>query len=132
MYGNGTGTAAFFDILGKRNPGSTTDDAQRWRVDIVDDFVGWQLLEIPFSDLRYFGVGNGAPGAGEGLDLTQIHGWAFGTLGTGGFVTYYFDDFALFGVAEIPELTVLRPNPRHCLRIGCRRRNRLRHRRASP
>jgi hypothetical protein len=106
MYGTGSGIDTFIDILGKRNPGSTTDDAQRWRVDIEDDVAGWRYLQIPFSALRYFGVGNGAPGAGEGLDLTEIHGWAFGTLGTGGPVTYYFDDFALYGVAEIPELTV--------------------------
>jgi beta-glucanase (GH16 family) len=106
MYGTGTGTNTFIDILGKRNPASTTDDAQRWRVDIVDDVPGWRHLQVPFSALGYFGVGNGAPGAGEGLDLTDIHGWAFGTLGTGGPVTYYFDDFALYGVAEIPELAV--------------------------
>jgi beta-glucanase (GH16 family) len=106
MYGTGSGIDTFIDVLGKRNPGSTSDDAQRWRVDIVDDVAGWRYLEIPFSDLRFFGVGNGAPGAGAGLDLTQIHGWAFGTLGTGGPVTYYFDDLALYGVAEIPELTV--------------------------
>ncbi len=106
MYGTGSGVDTFIDILGKRNPGSTTDDAQRWRVDIEDNVAGWRYLQIPFSDLRYFGVGNGAPGAGAGLDLAEIHGWAFGTLGTGGPVTYYFDDFALYGVAEIPELTV--------------------------
>ncbi len=106
MYGTGTGIDTFIDILGERNPGSTTDDAQRWRVDITDDVAGWRYLQIPFSDLRYFGVGNGAPGAGDGLDLTQIHGWAFGTLGTDGPVTYHFDDLALYGVAEIPELTV--------------------------
>jgi beta-glucanase (GH16 family) len=106
MHGTGSGIDTFFDILGKRNPGSTSDDAQRWRVDIVDDVAGWRYLEIPFSDLRFFGVGNSAPGAGAGLDLTDIHGWAFGTLGTSGPVSYYFDDLALYGVAEIPELTV--------------------------
>ncbi|MDH3247978.1 MAG: family 16 glycosylhydrolase [Acidimicrobiia bacterium] len=106
MYGTGSGINTFIDVLGKRNPGSTTDDAQRWRVDIVDDVAGWRYLQVPFSDLRFFGVGNGAPGAGAGLDLTDIHGWAFGTLNTSGPVTYYFDDLALFGIAEIPELTV--------------------------
>ncbi|MDH3306467.1 MAG: family 16 glycosylhydrolase [Acidimicrobiia bacterium] len=106
MYGTGSGTDTFIDILGKRNEGSTTDDAQRWRVAFTDDVAGWRYLQIPFSSLGFFGVGNGAPGAGTGLDLTDIHGWAFGTLGTGGPVTYYFDDLALYGVAEIPELSV--------------------------
>ena len=106
MYGTGTGIDAFIDVLGARNAGSTVDDAQRWRLNFKDDIAGWRYLEIPFADLAYFGVGNGAPGPGEGLDLTDIGGWAFGTLGTGGPVTYYFDDFALFGVAEVPPLTV--------------------------
>ena len=63
---------------------------------------------MPFSALRYFGVGNGAPGPGEGLDLTDIHGWAFGTLNTPGDVTYYFDEEHIahwLDVSRTPEGT---------------------------
>ena len=35
-----------------------------------------------------------------------MHGWAFGTLNTDGPLTYYFDDVALFGIGEIPPVTV--------------------------
>jgi beta-glucanase (GH16 family) len=105
LHGNNSSTAMFIDILENRNPGSTTDDAERWRVDIVDDFTGWKYFEIPFSEFSYFGVGNGAPNDGA-FDRFDVHGWAFGTLGTGGAQTYYIDDVGLVGVAGLPELTV--------------------------
>ena len=104
LYGNNSGTSMFFDILENRNPGSTTDDAERWTVALTDDFSGWRYFEIPFSSLTRKDVGNGAPN--DGLELTEVHGWAFGTLGTPGPLTYYLDDFTLYGVAEIPALAV--------------------------
>lgn len=105
VYGQGTGTMLFVDILDNRNPGSTTDDAERFTVSFVDDFAGWQFFEFPFSDFVRKEIGNGAPN--DGLTLTQVHGWALGMLDTGGNeVTYYVDDATLYGVAEIPELAV--------------------------
>ena len=38
-------------------------------------------------------VGNGAPV--DGLGLSEVHGWAFGTTNTGGPITYYLDNFEL-------------------------------------
>jgi beta-glucanase (GH16 family) len=104
MYGQNTGTEVFIDILENRNPGSTVDDAERWTVPFVDDFSGWQLLEFPFSTFVRKEIGNGAPN--DGLTLFEVHGYAIGTLGTPGELTFYFDQVALYGVAEIPELTV--------------------------
>jgi beta-glucanase (GH16 family) len=104
FYGTGSGTAMFIDILDNRNPGSTTDDAERWRVDFIDDFVGWQYFEFPFSSFTRFEVGNGAPN--DGFTLFEVHGWAFGTLGTSGPRTYYMDEVSLFGVSEPPALAV--------------------------
>ena len=104
LYGQNTGTTLFVDILDNRNPGSTTDDAERFTVSLIDDFSGWQFFEFPFSNFVHKEVGNGAPN--DGFTLTQVHGWALGTLNTPGEVTYYVDDAALYGVAEIPELNV--------------------------
>ena len=73
-------------------------------VSLVDDFSGWQFFEFPFSSFVRKEIGNGAPN--DGFTLTQVHGWALGTLNTPGEVTYYIDDVALYGVAEIPELAV--------------------------
>jgi len=104
MYGTGSGTDLFIDILDNRKTGSTTDDAERFTVAFVDDFTGWQLLEFPFASFSRKEIGNGAPN--DGLGLFEMHGYAIGTLGTGGPLTYYFDVVGLYGIAAPPALAV--------------------------
>ena len=104
LFGNNSGTNMFIDLLENRNPGSTTDDAERWTVTIPDDFSGWRYFEYPFSGFVRKDVGNGAPN--DGLSLTEVHGWAFGTLGTDGAITYHMDNVGLYGVAGSIPLTV--------------------------
>jgi hypothetical protein len=104
LYGNDSGTSMFIDLLENRNPGSTTDDAERWTVTLLDDFTGWRYFEFPFTSFARKDVGNGAPN--DGLTLEEVHGWAFGTLGTGGARVFYLDDAGLYGVATVPELAV--------------------------
>ena len=102
MFGSNSGTQMFIDILDNRNPDSTTDDAERFTVAFVDDFTGWQLLEVPFASFVRKEIGNGAPN--DGLGLFEMHGYALGTLGTGGPQTYYFDEVSVYGVAEPPAV----------------------------
>jgi beta-glucanase (GH16 family) len=104
LYGNNTGSVLFIDILDNRNDGSTTDDAERWSIDITDDFSGWQFFELPWEAFHRKEIGNGAPN--DGFTLTQVHGWAFGVFSSAASFTNYLDDVALFGVAETPELAV--------------------------
>lgn len=105
LYGQNSGADLFVDILDNRNPGSTTDDAERFVANLTDDFSGWQYFELPFSSFTRKEIGNGAPN--DGLTLTQMHGWALGMLSTSGSeLTVYIDEVALYGVAEIPELAV--------------------------
>ncbi len=104
LYGLNTGTTLFIDVIDNRNPGSTADDGERFTISLIDDFAGWQLFEFPFSSFTRKEIGNGAPN--DGFTLTEVHGWALGTLDTPGEVTYYMDDVALYGVAEIPELAI--------------------------
>ena len=104
VYGLNSGTTLFIDVLDNRNPGSTSDDAERYTVTFVDDFSGWQLLEFPFSSFVRKEIGNGAPN--DGFTLTEVHGWALGMLNTPGEVTFFVDDAVLYGVAEIPALSV--------------------------
>jgi hypothetical protein len=85
-------------------PAPPVDDAERFTVSLVDNFSGWQLIQFPFSSFVRKEIGNGAPN--DGFTLTQVHGWAVGTLNTGGEVTYYLDDATLYGVADIPDLAV--------------------------
>jgi beta-glucanase (GH16 family) len=104
LYGNNSGTILFLDVLDNRHPGSTTDDAERWSIDLPDDFSGWKQVKIPFSGLHRKEIGNGAPN--DGLGLTEVHGWALGAITTPAPQTYYVDDVELYGVAPVVPLTV--------------------------
>ena len=99
VYGQNTGTGMFIDVLDNRNPGSTTDDAERWTVSFTDDFSGWQLLEWQWTEFARKGIGNGAPD--DGLNLTEVHGWALGAVTTSGPVTWYADDAQVFGTRPL-------------------------------
>ncbi len=104
LFGEGSGTTLFVDLLENRNPGSTTDDAQRWTANVIDDVVGWRQIEIPFTSFTQKVVGNGAPT--DDLERYEMNGWAIGALGTDGARTYYIDDVGVYGVAPIPPLAV--------------------------
>ena len=104
FHGNNSGTDLFIDLLENRNPGSVVDDAERWTVTFTDDFDGWQFIQFPFTDFVRKNVGNGAPD--DGLTLDEVHGWAFGTLGTDGSQTFFLDQISLYGVAPERPLQV--------------------------
>ncbi len=103
LYGNNSGTTLFMDVLDNRNPGATTDDAERWTIDLPDNFSGWQEIQIPFADMHRKEIGNGAPN--DGLGLTEVHGWALGAVTTASPQTYYVDNVTLYGVAPERPLT---------------------------
>ena len=102
LYGNNTGSAFFIDILDNRNPGSTTDDAERFTYFFDDDFTGWASFTVSFADLSRKEIGNGAPD--DGLGLTDVHGWAFGVINSQQSFTNYIDNFEVRGSAvSVPE-----------------------------
>jgi hypothetical protein len=68
-------------------------------VEFIDNFEGWQLLEFPFSSFSRKEIGNGAPN--DGFDRFEVHGWALGTLGTGGPRTFYVDEVSVYGDAGV-------------------------------
>ena len=97
VYGNNTGGTLFVDILENRNPGSTADDAERWSVDIPDNFSGWQYFEFPWSAFNRKDIGNGAPN--DGFTREEIHGYGIGGYGNVnmGSQSYYVDQVEIFG-----------------------------------
>ena len=104
LYGNNSGTTMFVDVLDNRNPSATTDDAERWSIDVVDNFSGWQQVKLPFASMHRKEIGNGAPN--DGFGLTEVHGWALGTITTPAPQTYFVDNVVLYGVAPDRPLTV--------------------------
>ncbi len=117
-YGTGTGTTVFVDIAENRNPGSTSDDAERWSYEWTDDMAGWQFIQIPFTDLHRKDIGNGAPN--DGWTGEQVYGWALGTVGTGGNMeNRYVDDFSIYGnVGGEQELKVAFAAARYAVAEG--------------
>ena len=57
-------------------------------------FSGWRRITVRFADMVRKEIGNDAPN--DGLGLTDVHGWAFGTGKTDGLVSFYIDDFELW------------------------------------
>jgi len=104
LYGNNSGTILFVDVLDNRNPGSTKDDAERWSIDFPDNFSGWKEIKLPFDTLKRKEIGNGAPN--DGFGLTEVTGWALGSVTTPSPQTYYVDHVMLYGVAPERPLTV--------------------------
>src|SRR5215207_3507359 len=104
LYGNNSGTDLFVDVIDNRPAGSTTDNAERFSISFKDDFSGWKLIELPFESFARKEIGNGAPN--DGFTLTEVHGWAFGTLTTATPQTYYLDSVKLYGTAPVRPLTV--------------------------
>ena len=102
LYGQDSGVEFFLDIIDNRNPGSITDDAERFVYTFRDDFTGWKRFSFRFEDFVRKDIGNSAPADGFGRD--RVHGWAIGTMFTGGPKTYFFDDLTLLGsVDDTPD-----------------------------
>ena len=93
LYGNNSGASLYVDILDNRNTLSAGDDAERFVHNFKDDVAGWRKVTVRFANMHRKEIGNGAPN--DGLGLSRVHGWAFGTVGTSGGATYFIDDFEL-------------------------------------
>ena len=93
LHGNNSNTSLFVEILDNRKPCPAPAGAEVYTYVFSDNFSGWKQITVPFEKLIRKEIYNDAPN--DGLGLSEVHGWAFGTLGTGGPTTYYIDDFEL-------------------------------------
>ncbi|MCI0713573.1 MAG: family 16 glycosylhydrolase [Chloroflexi bacterium] len=107
LYGNNTGGTIQFEVFDNRT--NDGDSAERWYYHVIDDFEGWQLIQIPFNEFqrRTDWQPGGAPDDGLGLDA--VSGYAFGMpVGVGAF-TAFIDDVALYGGGDDAEVSVAVP-----------------------
>jgi hypothetical protein len=100
LYGNNTNKYLFVEILDNRKSRLASHGAELYTYTFTDNFSGWKLITVPFEELARKEIGNDAPN--DGLGLSEVHGWAFGTLNTGGSITYYIDDLKILPVKSQP------------------------------
>ncbi|PKN92841.1 MAG: hypothetical protein CVU44_12480 [Chloroflexi bacterium HGW-Chloroflexi-6] len=95
LYGNNTGGVIQTEIFDNQALGSTGDSAERYYYRITDNYTGWQFFRIPFSAFqrRSDYQPGGAPG--DGLNLTEVSGYAFGMPAKTAIA--YIADYSLYG-----------------------------------
>lgn len=104
FHGAGTGARFDVDVLDNRNPGSTTDDAERFTASFTDDVTGWRRVVVPFADLVRKGGGQPAGAPDDGLTLTAVHGVALAIQGSATPVpptTFHVDDVTVSGASAV-------------------------------
>ncbi|CAN5800558.1 hypothetical protein BH24DEI2_BH24DEI2_10720 [soil metagenome] len=96
-YGTGNGETVFVEMFDNRS-GPQGDSAERYESSFQDDFMGWDTLEVPFTDFRRRGDFQPAGAPNDGLGLTEASGYAFryGASDT----PVYLDDVLVYGSVE--------------------------------
>ena len=94
LYGNNSGAKLFVHVMDNRKRCATSDTAERYGYEFIDNFSGWKQITVNFPDMVRAEIYNRAPN--DGLGLSEVHGWGFGTANKGQ-ARYYLDDFELLG-----------------------------------
>jgi beta-glucosidase len=92
----GSGKRIFFEI---KDGGANAEASELWNTSFTDDWQGWHLVEIPFSDLAYRGDYQPVGGIDQVLGLTQMWGYAF-TMPVGSPGEFAIDQVEVFGKAD--------------------------------
>jgi len=86
FYGGGTGNTIRVEISDNRPAGSTSDTAERFKYDLVDNFTGWRHFSLPWAAFQRRDDYQPAGAPNDGLTLTQVWGFNFAPVsGSGSF-----------------------------------------------
>lgn len=96
----GSGKRVNFEI---KDGGANGEASELWTTSFTDDWEGWHLVEIPFSDFVYRADYQPVGGIDQVLGLNEMWGYAL-TLPTGAPGSFAIDAVELYGKAE-PALT---------------------------
>ncbi|WP_461012393.1 glycoside hydrolase family 3 N-terminal domain-containing protein [Streptomyces capparidis] len=92
----GTGKRIHIEV---KDGGANAEASELWTTSFTDDWTGWHLVEIPFSQLKYRQDYQPVGGIDQVLGLTRM--WGYGiTLPTGGKAEFAMDGVELYGKAE--------------------------------
>ncbi|MFG1815909.1 glycoside hydrolase family 3 N-terminal domain-containing protein [Kribbella sp. NPDC049174] len=92
----GSGKRIFFEI---KDGGANAEASELWNTSFTDDWQGWHLVEIPFSDLVYRTDYQPVGGIDQVLNLTHMWGYAF-TMPAGSPGEFAIDQVEVFGKAD--------------------------------
>ncbi|MFI8521609.1 glycoside hydrolase family 3 protein [Streptomyces sp. NPDC085481] len=92
----GSGKRINFEI---KDGGANGEASELWTTSFTDDWEGWHLVEIPFSDFRYRTDYQPVGGIDQVLGLNAMWGYAL-TLPTGAPGAFALDGVELYGKAE--------------------------------
>ncbi len=92
----GSGKRIFFEI---KDGGANAEASELWNTSFTDDWQGWHLVEIPFSELVYRGDYQPVGGIDQILNLTQMWGYAF-TMPVGTPGEFAIDQVEVYGKAD--------------------------------
>lgn len=91
----GSGERIHFEI---KDGGENGEASELWTTSFTDDWAGWHLVEIPFSEFEYRTDYQPVGGIDQVLGLDEMWGYAF-TLPGGGPGEFALDAVALYGEA---------------------------------
>lgn len=92
----GSGKRINFEI---KDGGANAEASELWTTSFTDDWEGWHLVEIPFTDLVYRGDYQPVGGIDQVLNLTQMWGYAF-TMPVGSPGEFAIDQVEVYGKAD--------------------------------
>ena len=97
FYGTNSGQQIQIEIFDNRQLENTGDSAERYYQRFTEDFVGWQQISLPFAffQRRTDYQPGGAPA--DGLNLTDVSGYAFNMPAVASATIYYVDQVELYG-----------------------------------
>jgi len=94
----GSGPRFFFEI---KDGGANAEASELWNTSFTDDFQGWTLIEIPFSQLVFRTDYQPVGGIDHVLGLTQMWGYAL-TMPVAHPGVFEVDDVQVYGIADAP------------------------------
>lgn len=83
-----------------KDGGVDAEHSELWTTSFTEDWVGWRLVEIPFSQFRYRTDDQPVGGINQELDLDRM--WGYAMQPRSGYAdTFRIDDVQVYGVPQV-------------------------------
>ncbi|NHC16393.1 carbohydrate binding domain-containing protein, partial [Motilibacter deserti] len=101
-----------------KDGGANAEASELWTTSFTDDWVGWHLVELPWSQFQYRGDYQPVGGINHVLDLDRMWGLAF-TAPTGSVGKLEYDQIEVYGTPAVtPTVSVSTDAPVYTLDEG--------------